>query len=78
MPDERRLRIRLEDRLECLRKPGAPGAFVREVIHFLEVNQDRHAQVGGERIDAAQLRTVGGDVELHLAEALCSRPSRPA
>ena len=55
-----------------LRKAGAPGAFVREVIDFLEVNQDRHAQIGGERIDAAQLRAVGGDVELHLAEALRS------
>ena len=42
------------------------------VIHFLEVNQDRHVQVGGECIHAAQLRTVGGDVKLHLAEALCS------
>jgi len=34
------------------------------------VNQDRHPQLGGERIDAAQLLSVGGDVELHLAEAL--------
>ena len=43
-----------------------------EVIDFLEVNQDRHAQVGGERVHAAQLRTVGGDVKLHLAETLRS------
>ena len=36
------------------------------------MDQQRHAQIGGERIDATQLRTVGGDMELQLAEALGS------
>ncbi len=72
MPDERCPGIFLEDRREDFRKPRTPGPFVREVIHFLEVNQNRHVQVGGECIHAAQLRTTGGDVEFHLAEALCS------
>ena len=66
------LGIGLEDRLERLGIAGGPGAFVREVIDFLEMNQQRHAQFGGERIHAPQLRTVGGDVELQLAEALGS------
>jgi hypothetical protein len=39
--------MRLEDRLERLRVAGRPGAFVAEVIDFLEVDQDRHAQIGG-------------------------------
>ena len=41
-----------------------------EVIDFLEVNQDRHAQFRGQRIHAAQLRAIGGDMKLHLAESL--------
>jgi hypothetical protein len=42
------------------------------VIHLLEVNQNRHAQIGGECIHTAQLRAVGGDMEFHFAEALGS------
>jgi hypothetical protein len=42
------------------------------MIHLLEVNQDWRAQVGGECVHAAQLRTVGGDVKFHLAESLRS------
>ena len=72
--DERRLRIGLQHRLEGLREAGAPRAFVREVIDFLEVDEDRHLQVSRQRIDPAQLRAVGGDVELQLAEALRARP----
>ena len=69
VPDERRLRVRLQDRLERLRESGRPCALVREVIDLLEVDQDRHLQVRGERVHAAQLGAVGGDVELELAEA---------
>ena len=56
--------------VEGLRVAGAPRAFVREVIDFLEVDQDRHLQFRRERVHAAQLGSVGGDVELQLAEPL--------
>ena len=72
MADERGLRVGLQDLFERPGIAGAPGAFVREVIDFLEMNEERHAQIGGERIHAPQLRAVRGDVELQLAEALGS------
>ena len=43
------------------------------MVHFLEVNQDGHTQVGCQRINATQLWTIRRDVKLHLAETLRSR-----
>ena len=56
MADEGGLWIGLENRIEGFCKPRAPGTFIRKVIHLLEVNQDRHAELGGQRVDAAQLQ----------------------
>ena len=72
MADERGFRVRLQDSFERSRVPGAPGAFVLEVVHFLEVHQDGHAKIGGERVHPPQLGAVGGDVELHFPESLGS------
>ena len=69
MADEHGLRERLQDGLELRRKSGAPRPFVLEMIDFLEVNQDRNIELGGQRIGAPELLAVGGGVILHLAES---------
>ena len=69
MTDKRRLRKRLQNALEAgWRIPGST-TFVLEVIDFLKMNQNRHAQLGGERVHTPELRAVGGEVVLHLAES---------
>ena len=70
MPDERRFREGLQDSLEVLGEATAPCAFACEVVKLLEVNEDWHAKVGSERIDAAQFGTVGRDVKLPAGEWL--------
>ena len=57
---------------KLLANPVLQGPLVRDVIDFLEMNQDRHVQVSGQRVRAAQFGSVGGDVKFHLAETLRS------
>jgi hypothetical protein len=67
--DENRLRVRLQHGFELRGESRAPLALVFGVIDFLEVNQDRHAELGGQRIGTLEFGTVGGGVKFHLAES---------
>src|SRR4051812_45493765 len=70
--NERGPGIGLQDRRERAGIARAPGALVREVIDLLEMDQQRYAQVGRERVNATQLRTIGRHVELQFTETLGS------
>ena len=61
-------------RLELRRESRAPRPFVLEVIHFLEVNQDRHVELGGQRIGAPELRAVGGERDTSSRRIPARRP----